>query len=106
MSFFKAINQNNVILVKKLIECGADINAFNKNSVTPLIYACDKGRLQIVKHLVEHGADVNQVNEDHVSALATAYNKGRLNIAKYLVENTGANWFGDLYNKDLELLRK
>ena len=104
MSFFKAINQNNLILVKKLIKRGADVNGFNKNNQTPLIYACDKGHLQIVKYLVKHGADVNYVN--HISALATAAASNKTDVVKYLVENTCANWYGNLYNKDLELLRK
>jgi len=106
MALFKAINQNNVNLVKKLIERGADVNGFNIKCETPLIYACDKGCLQIVKHLVKHGADVNYVTAYHVSALATAVASNKTDVTKYLVENTCANWFGNLYNKDLELLRK
>jgi ankyrin repeat protein len=99
MSFFKAIQKNNLILVKKLIERGADVNAFNIQGETPLTYASRKGHLQIVKYLVKHGADVNYVNADHTSALAIASASNKMDVVKYLVENTGANWFGHSYNK-------
>jgi len=54
MTIFKAIHKNNLILVKKLIERGADVNGFNVKGQTPLMFAYNKGHLQIVKYLVEN----------------------------------------------------
>ena len=53
MSFFKAIRKNNLILVKKLIERGADVNQVDEHGYTALMYASRKGHSQIVKYLVE-----------------------------------------------------
>jgi ankyrin repeat protein len=45
--------------VKVLVEAGADINAANEGSFTPLHAAVFRGWNEVIEYLVEHGADIN-----------------------------------------------
>ena len=85
---FKAVKNNDIEKVKKLVEYGTDINDKNYKDETALFIALEKGYLEIVKHLVEHGADVNAECYDE-TALMIASEKGYLEIVKYLVEEKG-----------------
>ncbi len=56
-------------VVKKLIEYGADVDELcvvtdynQKRSRTPLMVACEKGRVDIINTLIEAGADVDMKN--------------------------------------------
>jgi ankyrin repeat protein len=60
----KAIENNDIKLVKNLISEGADVNAIVKegeydNVHTPLIFATQKRNKEIVELLISNGADVN-----------------------------------------------
>ncbi len=63
-----AIKRNNIKDVKKLISCGADVNAKNSSEYTPLHLATSNGSFEIVKALIRAKAELN--NE-------TKYNKLR-----------------------------
>ena len=43
--------------VRRLTKLGADLNAFDNNGLTPLMYASYYGRVAVVSHLLEQGAD-------------------------------------------------
>ncbi len=52
---------DNVDIVKKLIECGANVSVSNRFTESPLTYACKLGRHRdIVKVLLNNGAYVNK----------------------------------------------
>ncbi|RAV97917.1 ankyrin repeat domain-containing protein [Pseudochryseolinea flava] len=55
-----AIMNDNLALVKKLIERGANVRAQEER---PLLQACATGSLKIVEYLVEHGADVHYLDK-------------------------------------------
>ena len=52
----KASDAGHVKTVKYLIKIGAQIEAKDKDEVTPLHKAADKGHLEIVQCLIDHGA--------------------------------------------------
>jgi len=55
-----ACKSENEIIVKFLVEHGADINKEDEKGETQIFYACSKGNEKIVKYLVKHGADINK----------------------------------------------
>lgn len=60
-----AIAQDNLPMVKMLIEAGANVNTKNETGETPLLIADHKlsKNLPMVRYLLEHGANVNAVNK-------------------------------------------
>ena len=52
----KAIKKNDLEMVKILKRYGADINLPNKDGLTPLYFAVDKGALDISKFLLDNGS--------------------------------------------------
>lgn len=68
------------------LQKGADVNARNKDGLTPLIAAADKGHLEVVKFLVEKGADVNAKDNNGRTPLIAAAPLGYLEMVKFLVD--------------------
>ena len=56
---FKAVKMGDAAKVKELLKKGANVNAKDRHSWTPLHYAAFGGYVEVVKLLLEHGADVN-----------------------------------------------
>jgi len=79
---------NEVMLL--LIEKGADVNAFDKDGNTALLWAAMYGLSDNVQTLIEKGADVNARNNDGVRALTWAAMYGHTNVVRLLIKN-GAN---------------
>jgi len=55
--------------VKLLLKNGADVNARDKQDMTALMWASERGHTEMVKLLLENGADVNANNNDGQTAL-------------------------------------
>jgi ankyrin repeat protein len=72
--------------VKKEIDKGANINAFDENGNTALHLSVINEKLEIVKFLVERGANLNQKDKIGDTALANASALGNLEIVKYLID--------------------
>ena len=51
--------RDGVSIVQLLLERGANVNAQDKDHLTPLHLACYNGKLEIVRALLSHGASVN-----------------------------------------------
>ena len=62
--------------VKLLLEHGADVNAKNGKSKTPLQYTSYNGFIDAAKILIQHGADVNSKTRFNVRPLSTAATNG------------------------------
>lgn len=58
----KAITQNNLDVVKALIDAGAMVNGKDSNGFTPVMIACSRKNALILKYLIFDGADVNIQN--------------------------------------------
>ena len=91
---------------KILIDNGANINTFNKDTMYPLHIACTVGSLDIVKvekqsleHkilknfvqiLIEHGATINILNNNFQTPLHLASSHNKRDIIEYLLKNGAA----------------
>ncbi|KAJ5070018.1 transient receptor potential cation channel subfamily a member 1 [Anaeramoeba ignava] len=76
-------NQDNIEVIKFLIDSGSDINA--QDGKTPLHVACLQEKLELVKFLLEYGAKVN--GNDNFTPLCAASQKKNFEIIKLLVEH-------------------
>ncbi|OUM65155.1 hypothetical protein PIROE2DRAFT_41972, partial [Piromyces sp. E2] len=82
-----ACKENNVELIKELVEAGANVNiSDDNNSDTPLIIMCERENEQMVKYLIEHGAEVNKLNKYGYSALYISCIRENEALVKYLIE--------------------
>jgi ankyrin repeat protein len=108
--FLRTAQSSDIVLMKLLLEHGADPSIATDHNVTPLMVASGIGwvegvtyewsaqaNLEVVKLLIERGADVNaQDTLDGRTALMGAAHKGRDDVIKVLVEH-GA----DLATRDI-----
>jgi len=83
--------------VKSHIAKGADVNAKNKDGLTPLHQAAFGKRVEIVQLLVSAGADVNAKDKNDTVLLAHMVTIGQIEIVKILV-SAGAHV--NVKNKD------
>ena len=87
--------------IKGLLDKGADINAADKNGITPLFIACLNNHLDLAKFLVSKGADIHAIEcEYRQNLLHAACFANRIEVAKWLVEDqnmdiNAANNLGD-----------
>lgn len=80
-----AMFQDNIKIVKILIENGFDINAKGiSNGYTPLHDAVWANNLEAVKVLVENGADTNIKAKDGLTPIQKAEKEGKKEIYNYL----------------------
>lgn len=110
-ALIQACKNDNTIIAKKLIECGANINMDIQKKVSPLAWACENNNIEVVIALLEAGANVN----DYVKRcsyktsyffygatplqLACYYNHTELAI---MFINAGANVNAHLISRDNE----
>lgn len=83
-----AIQKNYIDLAQKLLEKGANINAFATDScygyMTPLHYAALTGNLQATKLLLTWGANRHLENKRNMTATSMAYQHGHIEVARAL----------------------
>lgn len=58
-SLLGAVKRNDLVLVKKLISNGADVNFRDENNATVLMWAVYRNNLPVMKYLISKGADIN-----------------------------------------------
>ncbi|KAH1212865.1 Potassium channel AKT1 [Glycine max] len=54
------VEQNNLELLKHIVQCGGDVTQSTSNGTTALHAAVCEGNVEIVKFLLEHGADIDK----------------------------------------------
>ncbi|KAJ5387275.1 hypothetical protein N7509_009816 [Penicillium cosmopolitanum] len=81
-----AAENGRAVLLKLLIERGADVNTVDRTGWTPLLYASREGNEAIAKLLVEQGADVNTVSSNGWTPLLLTSIFGYVAIARILIE--------------------
>lgn len=85
-----AVDYEDLEIVKRVLENGADIEAVNNENMTPLIAAAAYGYLDIVELLLENGANIEARDDNYQTALFRAVENDYLDIAEYLMDK-GAN---------------
>ncbi|CAG7832151.1 unnamed protein product [Allacma fusca] len=77
-------------VVRILLDKGAEVNAEDSDSWTPLHYAAKEGHHTIVQYLINHGADITHKDDGGWTPLIWACYKGRRETARILIDK-GAN---------------
>ena len=90
LHLYEASANNNVELVRLLLDIGADINLANRAGETPLYVASLFGYVNIVRILTERGANINKANKNGETPLHIASQNGQVEVVRILLEK-GAN---------------
>ena len=112
--FLRAAQSGDLVLMKLLLEHGADPSIATYYNVTPLMVASGIGwvegvtyewspqqTLETVRFLLDHGADVNaQDTEDLRTALMGAAHKGRNDVIELLVQHGADLSLHDIGSRD------
>jgi ankyrin repeat protein len=80
------------VVVKLLLEKGADLEAKSPNGQTPLLLATEKGHEAVVKLLLEKGADLEAKDKDSRTPLLWAAVNGHEAAVKLLLEKGAQNY--------------
>jgi ankyrin repeat protein len=81
-----ACQQGYILIVRELLNKGANVNKINNNGWSALMIACYNGYTDIVKDLLNEGVDVNVRNVKHETALDITRSKNYQEIIT-LLEN-------------------
>ena len=84
-ALLKAAKEGNIEAVKQHLADGAEVNAKNKFSSTPLHSAAWLGHREIVGLLIHNGADVNAKADNGITPLHHAAYSGRKEIVELLI---------------------
>ncbi|MGY6517192.1 MAG: ankyrin repeat domain-containing protein [Lysobacteraceae bacterium] len=101
-SIFEAVSDNDVEALKKAIDEGADVNATDRDDMTPLMYGVR--HVELMDVLIRHGAGVNSVDKFGNSALMFAACGGRVEATKFLLAS-GADVNASAMNGETALVR-
>eukprot|EP01129_Flabellula_baltica_P003593 TRINITY_DN13348_c0_g1_i1.p1 TRINITY_DN13348_c0_g1~~TRINITY_DN13348_c0_g1_i1.p1 ORF type:complete len:1253 (-),score=225.09 TRINITY_DN13348_c0_g1_i1:25-3783(-) len=73
-------------IIKKMIECGADLSAKNSYGYTPLHTAVSMENTSLVRILLDHGASPDEPNNNGYCPIHTALTLRNLNVINLLTE--------------------
>jgi ankyrin repeat protein/beta-lactamase regulating signal transducer with metallopeptidase domain len=97
-SLHQAVADGDIEQVKKFIAAGADVNARDNQSLTPLHFAAKGGHEEIARLLIAEGANVNvKMVDDSWTPLLTAAKNGHTKLVKLLLEKGAKVDVGDDY---------
>lgn len=80
-----AAMRGDTVLIKALINYGADINAVNYYAATPLLLACDRNHTVDALALISAGANVSLPQYTYTSALHLAAQNGNYEVTRALL---------------------
>ena len=83
-----ASSEGHTKIARRLLDCGADVEAHNKDEETPLHVASQAGRLEVARLLIDCCADVSAQNKDGQAPLHLASQAGQLEVASMLIERS------------------
>ncbi|CAN9196308.1 unnamed protein product [Alternaria alternata] len=81
-----AVRGGSVLVMKLLLDNGANIEAKDKDSMTALHLAASEGNKAMVRLLVDLGADIEAKNKNNMTALHLAALKGEKAVVRLLVD--------------------
>ncbi len=87
ISIWQAAQTGNIEALKRHLVAGADVNAKDDLSTTPLLYAAGRGHMEIAKLLIAKGADMNERSIGGAKPLYIAVLGGYKEIVELLIEN-------------------
>ena len=87
ISIWQAAQTGNTEALKQHLFAGADVNAKDDLSTTPLLYAAGRGRKEIAKLLIAKGADMHERSIGGAKPLYVAVLGGHKEIVELLIEN-------------------
>lgn len=73
------------VVIKELIDAGADINNINIEDTTPLTRAVINNNVEMVQILLYHGANINRLNRNHKN-LANIVMENNIDLSKVMIE--------------------
>ena len=83
-----ACKNNDLEMVKYVINKKVDVNAISKNGLNALCVSIQRSNMDIFKYLLENGANINyKINEINVVDIAILFDS--LDIGVYLIKNLG-----------------
>jgi len=85
-ALLQAVEYNDILKVKMLLNAGGDVNAVNEYGATALSIAVRNQNLEIVQILLEADADVNKYIEYGRTVLMTAADNHDLKMVEMLIE--------------------
>ncbi|KAF6734997.1 Ankyrin repeat family A protein 2 [Oryzias melastigma] len=71
-------------IVKMLIDCGVDVNEYDWNGGTPLLYAVHGNHVRCVEILLESGADPTMESDSGFNAMDMAVAMGHRNVQQVI----------------------
>ncbi len=74
------------------INIGALVNARNRKSKTPIMYAAAEGHLDIMQLLIEHGADLTIRNDRRENLLHICCESVNAAVVEFLLSKKGNEW--------------
>ncbi len=83
---FTAIKNNDIGLVKLLLDSGISPNEKNSNGNTALMFAVMPDKIEIAEALIKSGADINATNNIGTTALIEAADRGNLQLVNALIK--------------------
>lgn len=86
-----AARSGNLEALDALIEAGADINAQNRISLNPFLWACLSGDVDTVRRMVEAGADTERLTRFGGVGIHPAAERGHVDVVRFLAESTDIN---------------
>jgi ankyrin repeat protein len=79
--------EDKYLVLKKMIDMGADLNIRDSNGWTALHYSAQYGDFEAVTILIQSKAEIDAYSNNHRTALHLAANKNFPKIVKFLLEN-------------------
>ena len=83
---FWAIEENNLVLLEKLIKSGVDVNFVGPNGISVLHFSIIKEYIDVTKLLIKSGVDVNYVGSNGLSVLHFSIIKEYIDVTKLLIK--------------------
>ncbi len=85
----EACRHGHIEMVRKLLDCGAELNLKNaEKTIAPIYIAAARGHIHIIKELIKRGADINDDTSQYkLTPLMGAVGDRRYDMVKFLISN-------------------